>query len=589
MRHIRGTALGSTFPLVAAVLSAVLIAVTAAFSGGQPDPSSDRVPRVTSITQITRDGLSKTSLLSDDAYLYVTEWPGAHHVIAKLPLTGSERSVISSPFSSVQALDLSGDGKKLLVAPVEVGSSDAAFWTVPVGNGIPERIGDITGRDATWSPDGKYLAFCKGSVLYFANANGTQVRELFSAGGEVFAPRFSPDGQRLRFTVGNVAQSTTSLWEVDRDGSNPHALLPNWEKGATACCGNWTSDGRFYIFQVTESTPTTITTLWALPAGPQSDNSRAPVQLTSGPISFGNVFPGRNSQSLWAIGVAPAAQAVKYNPAKQNFVPLLDGISATDLDFSPDGKWVTYVTIPDGILWRCRADGTDQLQLTSARERTALPHWSPDGKWIAYVAMEPGKSSRILVAGRDGGAPKEVSAGAKSQIDANWSPDGTRIMFGAYVRDAQGIDIRIGDLKTHEVVVVPGSEGLFSPRWSPNGRYIAALSPDFTKVMRYDFRTRQWSTWFTEPAGAVSYPVWSADSEYLTFDDLVTDEESIRRVKIGERQPERMFVLRGIERYPGVFGLWSGRMPDGSWMFVRDRSTQEVYQLSLEQSSNTGF
>ncbi len=172
MRHIRGTALGSTFPLVAAVLSAVLIAVTAAFSGGQPDPSSDRVPRVTSITQITRDGLSKTSLLSDDAYLYVTEWPGAHHVIAKLPLTGSERSVISSPFSSVQALDLSGDGKKLLVAPVEVGSSDAAFWTVPVGNGIPERIGDITGRDATWSPDGKYLAFCKGSVLYFANANG---------------------------------------------------------------------------------------------------------------------------------------------------------------------------------------------------------------------------------------------------------------------------------------------------------------------------------------------------------------------------------------------------------------------------------
>jgi len=37
-----------------------------------------------------------------------------------------------------------------------------------------------------------------------------------------------------------------------------------------------------------------------------------------------------------------------------------------------------------------------------------------------------------------------------------------------------------------------------------------------------------------------------------------------------------------MERYPGALGIWSGRAPDGSWMFVRDRSTQEVYQLSLE-------
>jgi len=53
-------------------------------------------------------------------------------------------------------------------------------------------------------------------------------------------------------------------------------------------------------------------------------------------------------------------------------------------------------------------------------------------------------------------------------------------------------------------------------------------------------------------------------------------------VKVGERQAERVLVLEGIERYPGPFGLWSGRTADGSWMFVRDRSTQEVYRLSVE-------
>ena len=153
-------------------------------------------------------------------------------------------------------------------------------------------------------------------------------------------------------------------------------------------------------------------------------------------------------------------------------------------------------------------------------------------------------------------------------------------MFG-YRHDSEGITVRIMDLKTHAITTVPGSDGLFSPRWSPNGRYIAALSPDFTKVMLFDFSTQTWSEWLTEPAGAVSYPAWSADSRFLYFDDLVTDEESIRRVRVGSHQTERVFKLEGIERYPGPFGLWSSRMLDGSYMFVRDRSTQEVYQLNV--------
>jgi Tol biopolymer transport system component len=154
-------------------------------------------------------------------------------------------------------------------------------------------------------------------------------------------------------------------------------------------------------------------------------------------------------------------------------------------------------------------------------------------------------------------------------------------MFGSYVKDADTIYIRVVDLNTGKVETVPGSEGLFSPRWSPNRRYVAALSPDYTKVMLFDYQTKKWTTWLTEAAGAVSYPSWSADSKYLYFDDLVTDEESIRRVAVGKSQAERVFKLEGIERYPGPFGLWSGRSADGSWLFVRDRSTQEVYQLSV--------
>ncbi len=296
-------------------------------------------------------------------------------------------------------------------------------------------------------------------------------------------------------------------------------------------------------------------------------------------MSFGSASPARDNKNIWAIGVRPAGEAVRFDPDKKHFDPLVAGASASDLDFSSDGKWVTYVSVPEATLWRSRADGTEPLQLTSAPERAALPHWSPDGKQIAYVSMQTGKPWKISLMPANGGTSQEILPETRSQIDANWSSDGSRIMFG-YLWNAGG-NIQIVDLKTHSTTTIHGSDGLFSPRWSPDGRYVAALSADFSKVMLYDFKTTKWSTWFSESAGAVSYPVWSADSKYLYFDDLVTEEESIRRVKVGQSQPERVFVLEGIERYPGPFGLWTSRAADGSFMFVRDRSTQEVYQLSV--------
>ncbi len=72
------------------------------------------------------------------------------------------------------------------------------------------------------------------------------------------------------------------------------------------------------------------------------------------------------------------------------------------------------------------------------------------------------------------------------------------------------------------------------------------------------------------------------DSKFLYFEDLVTGEDSFRRVKVGENKTESAFVLQGLDRYPGPFGLWSGRAPDGSEVFVRDRSTQEVYGLDVK-------
>ena len=531
-------------------------------------------PSFATANQITHDGLAKTAVLSDGSALYVAEEKDGHQVISKIDPNSGKVSTIATPFADARAMDVSPDHKSLLTSPIHAGAKNRELWTISLDKAGRPRKGELLADDAAWSPNGGQLVSVKGNEIWITSAKGKDEKQVATVKGRPFSPRFSPDGQRIRFSVSDMETASTSLWEVAADGSNLHEPLAGWDKAHTVCCGVWSADGKAYIFQATHSWPP-ITTLWMLPGSGEGE----PKQLTDGPMSFGNPWPGDN-EKIWALGVKPTVELVKYDGAHESFEKLLAGISATDLDYSPDGNWVSYVTIPDGTLWRSRADGSERLQLTYAPERAALPKWGPDSKKIAYVSVQPGQATRIMLMGVEGGKSVPLHAENRGQIDVNWSGDGQRMMFG-YVVGAEKLSISLLDVKAKKITTLPGSEGLFSPRWSPDGRYVAALSRDSTKVMLFDFETKKWSTWFTEAAGSVSYPVWSKDSKYLYFDDMVTDEEAIRRVKVGEDHAEGLCVIRHIERYMGPYGFWAGQAPDGSWMFVRDRSTQEVYSLNL--------
>src|SRR5438874_944497 len=82
------------------------------------------------------------------------------------------------------------------------------------------------------------------------------------------------------------------------------------------------------------------------------------------------------------------------------------------------------------------------------------------------------------------------------------------------------LDVEVLNLTTRQVSPLPASDGLWSPRWSPDGRYIAALSTDTQTLLLFDFRSQKW----TELAKAdFGYPVWSHDSKYVYFDTLGKD------------------------------------------------------------------
>ena len=141
-----------------------------------------------------------------------------------------------------------------------------------------------------------------------------------------------------------------------------------------------------------------------------------------------------------------------------------------------------------------------------------------------------------------------------------------------------GPNIHIFDLKTSRISDVPGSEGLFSPRGSPDGRYIAALSADSTKLMLYDIANRHWS----QLAQAVyGYETWSHDGKYLYAEDYSGQTDDLVRIDVRNGMMERLFSIKQIARGFDPWEFWIGLAPDDSLLLLEDRSTQEIYSLDV--------
>jgi len=561
---------------VAIVLVILIGAATFAWLSSSPPP-----PRALATTQLTRDGIPKVVAATDGSRLYIDELGDTWRIV-QVSTSGGETSPIPTPFAPAFGEDISPDHTQLLVGSF-VRNHETLLWSLPLPSGAPRRLGDLVGQSAGWSPDGRHLAFCWASDLYLANADGTDSHKLIMVQGTPVGPRFSPDGSRIRFTIQRPESSSDSLWEIRADGSDLHPLLPGWHSPSSECCGAWTPDGRYYFFL--NSTPSG-SNVWAMrePSGLFHRYSSAPFQLTTGPLSFESLVPSANGKKLFASAKQGRGELVRYDPKSRQFLPFLAGIPAGELDFSRDSKWVTYVTYPEQALWRSRVDGSDRLQLTFPPVFAGLPRWSPDRTQIAYVDIQPGRPWKTFLISAQGGTPQEMLAENAAQVDATWSPDGKKIAFGRTMAtgSSEGLAIYIIDLVTHQASTVPGSENLFSPRWSPDGRYLAALSLDAAKLLLFDFKTQKWSDWITEP-GAVGYPNWSQDGSYLYYDNTFTDYPTYRRVKVGQTHSELLVDLKGIPRYSALPAVgWSGIAPDGSALFTRDLSTDEIYALDLE-------
>jgi len=535
-------------------------------------------PRVLATTQLTKDGAPKYEVLTDGSRLYIGESNWTNQLLVQAAVTGGETSPIPTPFPSPILVDISPDRSQLLIVNW-VSNEPQGFWAIPLPSGPPRRLADVKGGNGRWSPDGRQLVFAKGEDVYLAKADGTDARKLFAVSdGGVDNLQFSPDSTRMRFSAWNGKDNSSSIWEIRADGTDLHPLLPGWRNAPSECCGLWSPDGHYFLFIVRSSPLLRGGNIWAL----RETNSafrKYPArlfQLTARPMLFGAMTWSPDGKKLFVDGLQERGELVRYDTKQRAFVPFLSGIWANNVSFSRDGEWIAYVSYPEGTLWRSRVDGSDRLQLTNPPIFAFLPRWSPDGTQIAFTDIQAGRPWKIFLISAQGGEAEEMLAEKLAQNDPGWSPDGKQLVFGRYARSESTIQLL--DKNSKKMSIIPGSQGLYSPRWSPDGRYLAALTTVWTKIVVFDFKKQQWSDWLS--GHRYGYPAWSRDGKYLYFR---MDQLGYYRVQLGQTQAELVVDLKDFHQFSaGNMGPWSGITPDGSPLFVRDTGTDEIYALDLE-------
>jgi eukaryotic-like serine/threonine-protein kinase len=536
-------------------------------------------PKVSNYVQLTHDGRRKSLIGTDGLRLYVGLGGSGNsgpQGIAEMFISGGDpKSTPILPSPNMVPVALSPDGSEILAINGQGAPPRGPLWRIPVLGGSPRKLGDTAGETAALSPDGKTLAYANFNDLFVAQADGTDSRKLLSVRGEIKNVTWANDGSHLRFdtseTAGSLGQQL--MWEVSASGTGLHRLLAGWHDPADECCGRWTADGKYFIFQSKHQ-------IWALrQKGSFIQPEPKPIPLTSSPLSLSSPLPSRDGKKLFVIGQTYRGELMRYDSKFGRFAPFLEGVSAEYVAFSKDRQWVAYVSYPEGTLWRHKLDGSQRLQLTYPPMYPVLPRWSPDANKIVFFefGLSSDKPARIYEISSEGGAPRQLIPNDPGhQLDPNWSPDGSKIVYGGQSDDARST-IRIFDIASHQVSTLPDSQGLFSPRWSPNGRYILAFSSDSMKLLMFDLQIQKWAELAQGPMGWLS---WSKDGRCVYVLHYKGSGE-VLKIGISDRKTEQIVDLNNFVT-GGRYGGWLGLAPDDSPLLLRDAGTQDVYALDWE-------
>lgn len=189
----------------------------------------------------------------------------------------------------------------------------------------------------------------------------------------------------------------------------------------------------------------------------------------------------------------------------------------SNYEISPDGSRAIFGARGEVFTVPAKFGNTRNITNTSGiHERNAK--WSPDGKWIAYVSDKTGEDEIYVVAQDGTGTPVQITSGGNNyKFTIYWSPDSKKIVFADRQQYLYYVDV-----ESKKVTTVSKSDFLEfrDYGWSPDSKWLTYSKPEDKSVQRvwvYSLDEKKeypvTDSWYNSAA-----PVFSNDGKYLIFE-----------------------------------------------------------------------
>ena len=414
------------------------------------------------------------------------------------------------------------------------------------------------------SPNEQWIAYTVSAIDTAKDKSFKQIWMVSAEGGDpvlmtaketsASRPRWSPDGKYLSFMASKGTNAKTQVWNLNRLGGEAQQVS-KVKQGISGY--EWSPDGSRLLLLLKDPLPAELTK--------DTKDDKKPLPHVIDRIHFKQDYTGYLDRRRTHLYV--------YTPGDSAAIQITSGdYDDSAPQWNPDGKSLVFVSnrseVPDlsydSNLWIVSADNTDKgenlQQLTTNPGSDDSPQWSPDGKWLTYVTVTnvedmPFSMIYLAVVSADGGSPKILSEDLDRRVSSpKFSKDGKTILFG------------ISDQGEKQLATVPASGG-----------EITRLGKDKVSVSSYEVGKSGYYTLHGSATSANEIYKWSENQPLkLTFvnDSVMAKVQmgSVDKVNFKSKDltPIEGFVIKPDDfdpskKYPLI--LWIHGGPIGQYSY----------------------
>ena len=420
---------------------------------------------------------------------------------------------------------------EVYVMPAAGGVPKRVTWTATLGrDDVADRMGP-NNVVMTWTPDGRIVF--RSRMRSFNSFNG-RLYAISPDGGmpeELPVPRggfcsFSSDGTKMAY---NRIFREFRTWKRYRGGMADDVWIYDFEtKKIVNITDNpaqdifpmWKDDT---IYFVSDQDANMRMNLFAYDLG--TKQTRQLTDFTEFDVKFPSlgdkaiVFENGGYIYRYDLGTArcrkvPIRIQEDRVGGRGGITSVKDAV--TNFEIAPDGKRALFGARGDVFTVPAKHGAVRNLTATSGvHERNSK--WSPDGKWVAYISDVTGEDEIYVVSGDGGGAARRVTHGGDTyKYDIRWSPDSRMILWGDKRLRLQYVEVDSGEITE----VDTSRRGEFHQyEWSPDSKwivYVRAEMEGMSRVCLYSVDQEQ--SWpLTDGWYAVSNPTFSSDGRFVFF------------------------------------------------------------------------